>query len=84
MAPWILGQAVYTQQFAAIAFLADVPPGREVYVFSAIFPKASDYPANCTLGAEIYANPNARQAVFRRFRTPPEIGELHVVRLTQP
>ncbi|OFX01315.1 MAG: hypothetical protein A3D94_12160 [Alphaproteobacteria bacterium RIFCSPHIGHO2_12_FULL_66_14] len=64
--------------------LADVPPGREVYVLSTSFPKASDYPTNYMFGAEIYANPNARQAVFRQFRTPPEIGEIHVVRLAQP
>jgi hypothetical protein len=133
--PWMLGQAVYTQQFAAMAFgledrsafyrryiaffddfakldrllpanavllatdtrppavyaprpmvfdLADVPPGREVYVFGTGVPKASDYPANYTLGPEIYANPNARQAVSRRFWTAPEIGELHVVRLDHP
>ena len=85
MAPWRLGQAVYTQQFAAMAFdLADMPPGREVYVFGTGVPKASDYPANYTLGLEIYANPNARQAVSRRFWAPPEIGELHVVRLDHP
>lgn len=135
VAPWLLGQAVYTQQFAAMAFgledrsafyrryiaffddfakldrllpanavllatdtrppavyaprpmvfdLADVPAGREVYLFSAGVPKASDYPANYASGPEIYANPNARQSVSRRFWSAPEIGELHVVRLDQP
>jgi hypothetical protein len=135
VAPWMLGQAVYTQQFAAMAFgledrnafyrryiaffddfarldrllpanavllatdtrppavyaprpmvfdLADVPSGREVYIFSTGAPKASDYPANHALGPEIYVNPNARHSVFRRFWAAPEIGELHVVRLAQP
>jgi hypothetical protein len=64
--------------------LADVPPEREVYVFSVGLPNASDYPAPYTLGPEVYANPKARQAVFRRSWAAPETGELHVVRLTRP
>ena len=64
--------------------LADVPPGREVYVFSVGLPNASDYPAPYRLGAEIYANPAARQAVFRRAWAAPELGDLHVVRLAHP
>ncbi len=83
--PRIPGQAAYTQLFIAMAFdLANVPPGREVYVLNTSFPKASDYATNYIFGVEINANPNARQAVFGRFRTPPETGELHVVRLAQP
>ncbi|MDP1749382.1 MAG: hypothetical protein Q8L22_07985, partial [Reyranella sp.] len=136
--PWMLGQATYTRQFAAMALgledrgafgrryvaffddfikldrllpanavllatdsrppavyaprpmvfdladLADVPPGREVYVFSVGLPNASDYPAPYALGPEIYANPAARQTVFRRFWAAPETGELHVVRLARP
>jgi len=128
--PWMLGQAVYAQQFAKMAFgledrsafygryiaffddfaeldrllpanavlLAtdsrppavhaprpmvfnpeDVPPGREVYIFSGDAPKPSDYP-DYTLGPEIYANPSAKRTVFRRFWVAPEIGDLHVVR----
>ncbi len=64
--------------------LADVPPGREVYVFSVGLPNASDYPAPYRLGAEIYANPAARQAVFRRAWAAPQLGDLHVVRLAHP
>ncbi|MDI1286302.1 MAG: hypothetical protein PSV46_18090 [Reyranella sp.] len=64
--------------------LADVPPGREVYVFSVGLPNASDYPAPYTLGPEIYANSKARQTVFRRPWAAPETGELHVVRLARP
>ena len=64
--------------------LADVPPGREVYVFSIGLPNASDYPAAYTLGPEVYANPAARQTVFRRSWAAPEFGELHVVRLARP
>lgn len=64
--------------------LADVPPGREVYVFSIGLPNASDYPAAYTLGPEVYANPTARQTVFRRSWAAPEFGELHVVRLARP
>ena len=135
IAPWMLGQAFYAQQFAAMAFgledrsafyrryvaffddfqrldrllpanavllvpdgrmpavyaprpvvfdLADVPPGREAYVFSVGLPSASDYPAPYALGPEIYANPAARQAVFRRAWAAPESGDLHVMRLIQP
>ena len=134
VAPWMLGQAVYAQQFAKMAFgpedrsafyrryiaffddftkldrllpanavllatdtrppavyaprpmvfnLADVPPGREVYAFSEVVPKASDYPGYM-LGAEIYANPTAHRTVFRRFWVSPETGELYVVRLGRP
>jgi hypothetical protein len=134
VAPWMLGQAVYAQQFAKMAFgledrgtfyrryiaffddfakldgllpanavllatdtrppavyaprpmvfnPADVPPGREVYAFSGVTPNASDYP-DYALGPEVYANPEARRTVFRRFWIPPETGELHVVRLTRP
>ncbi len=133
--PWMVGQAAYTQQFAAMALgledrsafyrryvaffddfikldrllpanavllatdsrtpavyaprpmvfdLADVPSGREVYVFSVGLPNASDYPAPYRLGEEIYANPAARQAVFRRAWAAPELGDLHVVRLAHP
>lgn len=133
--PWMLGQALYTQQFAAMAFgledrsafarryvaffddflkldrllpanavllatdsrppavyaprpmvfdLADVPPDREIYVFSVGLPNASDYPAPYALGQEIYANPAARQSVYRRFWARPETGDLHVVRLVRP
>lgn len=133
--PWLLGQAIYAQQFAAMAFgledrsafyrryvsffddftklerllpanavllsgnirppavyaprpmvfdLADVPPGREAYVFSTGVPEASDYPAGYVLGPEIYANPNAVQTVFRRFWVTPQTGELHVVRIARP
>lgn len=133
--PWLLGQAMYAQQFAAMALgledkstfyrryvsffddftkldlllpanavllsgdirlpavhaprpmvfdLADVPPGREAYVFSLDAPKASDYPAGYALGPEIYANSNAVQSVFRRFWVAPRTGELHVVRITRP
>lgn len=135
IAPWMLGQAFYAQQFAAMAFgledrnafyrryvaffddfqrldrllpanavllvpdgrmpavyaprpvvfdLADVPPGREAYVFSVGLPSASDYPAPYALGPEIYSNPAARQAVFRRAWAAPESGDLHVMRLIQP
>jgi hypothetical protein len=134
VAPWMLGQAVYAQQFAKMAFgledrstfyhrhiaffddfakldrllpanavllatdtrppavyaprpmvfdPADVPPGREVYIFSGDAPKASDYPGY-TLGPEIYTNPNARRTVFRRFWVAPETGDLHVVRAVRP
>lgn len=130
--PWMLGQAAYTRQFAAMALgledrsafgrryvaffddftkldrllpanavllatdsrppavyaprpmvfdLADVPPGREIYVFSVGLPNASDYPTPYALGPEVYANPAARQTVFRRPWATPETGELHVVRL---
>ena len=130
--PWMLGQAAYTRQFAAMTFgledrsafahryvaffddftkldrllpanavllatdsrppavyaprpmvfdLADVPPGREVYVFSVGLPNAADYPAPYALGSEVYANPTAKQTVFRRPWAAPETGELHVVRL---
>ncbi len=133
--PWMVGQAVYTAQFAAMGFgfeersafarryvaffddfakldrllpadavllatdsrppavyaprpmvfdLADVPPGREVYVFSLGLPDASDYPAPYTLGPEVYANPTARQSVFRRFWATPETAELRVFRLARP
>lgn len=133
--PWMMGQAAYTQQFAAMAFgleeraafgrryvaffddfikldhllpanafllapdgrspavyaprpmvfdLADVPPGRPVYVFSVGLPNASDYPAPYTLGPEVYANPAATQTVFRRPWAAPERGELHVVPLVRP
>lgn len=135
VAPWLFGQAVYAQQFAAMAFgledrnafyrryialyddyakldrllpenavlvttntrppavyaprpmvfdLADVPSGRAAYLLSAGAPDASDYPAGYVLGPEIYANPNARQTVFRRFWASPEIGALHVVRIVRP
>ncbi len=130
--PWMVGQAAYTQQFAAMAFgledrsafarryvaffddfvaldrllpanavllatdsrppavyaprpmvfdLADIPPGREVYVFSVGLPNASDYPASYRLGPDIYANPAARQTVFRRPWAAPEKGDLHVAPL---
>ena len=133
--PWMVGQAAYTRQFAAMALgledrsafyrryvaffddfvkidrllpanavllatdsrppavyaprpmvfdLADVPPGREIYVFSVGLPNASDYPAPYRLGPEIYANPAATQTVFRRPWAAPETGELHVVRLARP
>lgn len=133
--PWLLGQAIYAQQFAAMAFgledrtafyrryvaffddfakldrllppnavllttdtrppavyaprpmvfdLADVPLESQAYVFSTEAPKASDYPAGYVLGSEIYANPNARQNVFRRFWVAPAIGEIHVVPLARP
>ena len=135
IAPWMLGQAFYAQQFAAMAFgledrnafyrryvaffddfqrldrllpanavllvpdgrmpavyaprpvvfdLADVPPGREAYVFSVGLPNASDYPAPYALGPEIYSNPAARQTVFRRAWAAPERGDLHVMRLVRP
>ena len=135
IAPWMLGQAFYAQQFAAMAFgledrnafyrryvaffddfqrldrllpanavllvpdgrmpavyaprpvvfdLADVPPGREAYVFSVGLPSASDYPAPYALGPEIYSNPAARQTVFRRAWAAPERGDLHVMRLVRP
>jgi hypothetical protein len=61
--------------------LADVPSGREVYVFSVGLPNASDYPASYRLGPDIYANPSARQTVFRRPWAAPEKGDLHVVPL---
>ena len=64
--------------------LADVPPESKAYVFSTETPKASDYPAGYVLGSEIYANPNARQNVFRRFWVAPAIGEIHVVPLARP
>lgn len=62
--------------------LADLPPGREAYVFSVGPPNVSDFPAPYALGPEIYANPEARQTVFRRSWAAPEIGELHVVRVS--
>jgi hypothetical protein len=60
---------------------ADVPPGGEVYIFSADVPEASDYPASYVMGPELYANASSRQVVFRRFWVAAEIGPLHVIRV---
>lgn len=64
--------------------LADLPQGREAYVFSIDPPNLSDFPPPYALGQEVYANPQARQTVFRRSWAAPEIGALHVVRLSRP